>query len=222
MWHIVLGIKIEDKFAFYLHYFGIISANIYSISTAFWLLNLFTEYYVVWYYLNTIFWAAIYNLYIVMFFIQSSMWFGQIYRRISIVAIVTIQIFMVLITYYYFLMLYSPTDETQRITDIFDCGMTTGLSIIEFVFNMVTLYKIVKEAYKSRSPIAFKLLIKLVTVAVIFTVADIALTVIYIVKNKYYSLIFIGFLLALKIQTEYFCLNRIRQCILIPHSIHNT
>ncbi|KXN66462.1 hypothetical protein CONCODRAFT_11697 [Conidiobolus coronatus NRRL 28638] len=129
-----------------------------------------------------------------MFVTQSSIWFGQVYHQLR---------------------------KPNELTDLFDCGMTTGLSIIEFIFNVVTLSKIIKEAYKSRSPIMLKLLVKLVGVVLIFTIADVALTVIYIVKNKYYSLIFTGLLLALKIQTEYFCLNRIRQCILIAHSIHN-
>jgi hypothetical protein len=157
-----------------------------------------------------------------MFIKQSSVWFGQLYVKISIITIILLNAAIITDSYYYMRILTDPGESSLYISIQFDFSVTITIAIIEFIYNFATIYKIVKEASKSNSPALKFLIIKLVGVLLLFFFADIIVTIIYGVVDEFYSVSLCAYLIALKLQTEYFCLSKIRQCIIIAQSYENS
>ncbi|KXN66463.1 hypothetical protein CONCODRAFT_128368 [Conidiobolus coronatus NRRL 28638] len=157
-----------------------------------------------------------------MFMKQSSIWFGRIYVKISIVIIILINSGICCDGYYYMKSITDPNENSVYISTQFDFSVTLTIAIVEFIYNLITIYKIVKEAAKSNSSALKLLIIKLVGVLLLFFIADIAVTIIYGIVDEFYSVSLCAYLIALKLQTEYFCLSKIRQCIIIVQSCENS
>ncbi|KXN66459.1 hypothetical protein CONCODRAFT_11694 [Conidiobolus coronatus NRRL 28638] len=220
-WHVILGTDIDDKITFSLQYIGLISCVLYDITETFIYLEFQPDNILIWYIISCVAWQLVYNCYLIMFFKQSAIWFGKSYRNISILVLIVLNIFMAIDYYYYFAVLLIGTPEIISICQKFDFAVTTGLSVIELIYNIITIYKIIKEAIKSRNPHTRTLIIKLTSVIGIFFLADLAISLAFEFVDESYAIIFWPFLFALKLQTEYFCLNRIRQCLIIMNTIDN-
>ncbi|KXN66460.1 hypothetical protein CONCODRAFT_11695 [Conidiobolus coronatus NRRL 28638] len=220
-WHAILGTDIDDKITFILQYIGLISCVLYVLSMTFIYLEFQPDSNLIWYSISCVTWHLNYNCYLIMFFKQSAIWFGKTYRKITILVIVTINIVILVDYYYYFAGLIIATPEILYILQQLDFGITASLSIIELLYNIVTIHKIIREAIKSNNPHTRILIIKLTGVIGFFFLLDLANSIVYGIVDETYALSITGFLLALKLQTEYFCLNRIRQCLIIMNTIDN-
>jgi hypothetical protein len=218
IWHVILGTDIDDKITFSLQYIGLISCVLYSLSMTFIFLEFQPENILTWYIISCITWGVNYNCYIIMFFKQTSIWFGLYYRYISFALIIIINVFIFADFYYYIATLLIATEEVIYIGHTLDFAVTTGLSVIELVYNIITINKIVKEAIKSNNPHTRTLIIKLTSVIGIFLFSDIAISLMYALIDESYALTICVFFVALKLQSEYFCLNRIKQCLIIMNT----
>ncbi|KXN66461.1 hypothetical protein CONCODRAFT_11696 [Conidiobolus coronatus NRRL 28638] len=147
-WHLILGVDIDDKLSFILHYLGLISCIFYQVCIAYVTLNLDPDNSYYWYIIVSIFWQLNYNFYLIMFMNQSSIWFGKLYFKISTAIIIVMNAAIVVDSYYFIQLATTPTDNIIYISSKFDFGVTTGVSVIELIYNVVTIYTIVREAYK--------------------------------------------------------------------------
>jgi hypothetical protein len=220
-WHAILGTDIDDKITFILQYAGLVSCVLYAITMSFIYMEFQPENNLVWYIISCASWQLVYNCYLIMFFKQSAIWFGKNYRNLTIIVLIALNIFMAIDYYYYFAVLLVGTPEIVYISQQLDFAVTTGLSVVELIYNIITIYKIIKEAIKSNNPHTKTLIIKLTGVIGIFFLADFAISLVFGFVDESYAVTFWPFLFALKLQTEYFCLNRIRQCLIIMNSIDN-
>jgi hypothetical protein len=220
-WHLILGSDIDDKLSFVLHYLGLISCIFYQLCIFYVALDLDPDNSYYWYISVSIFWQLNYNFYLIMFMKQSSVWFGKLYFKISAAVIFIMNAAIIVDSYYFIRLTTAPTDNIIYISSKFDFGVTTGVSVIELIYNVATIYKIVKEAYKGCNANVRILIIKLVGVIMLFFIADLTMSAVYGLIDEFYSVSLCGFLIALKLQTEYFCLSRIRQCIIIVQNYEN-
>lgn len=223
IWHITLGMKIDSKVTFILHYIGLISTTLFVLTLVMLSLELQPDREKFWTVLNAIVWQLNYNCYLIMFIMQSTMWFGSIFKKVSILVVILVNISIAVDSYYYCSMIFGgANDELKALNSKFDFGVTVGMAVIELIYNVLTIYQIIKQAYKMTNSSTIKLIIKLVGVLSLFFILDIITTGVYKAANQFYSLTLTGFLLSLKILTEYFCLNRIRQCLLIAQQVQNS
>jgi hypothetical protein len=222
IWHIILGIGIDDKITFILHYIGLMSCIIFQVSMMLIGLEMDPDNKYIFYLLSSLSWQVNYNCYLIMFMKQSGAWFGRLYVKISVIIIILTNVAICTDTYYYMKKCSDSNEDIAYISVQFDYSVTIGISVVEFIYNSVTIYKIVKAATRANSQALIFLIIKLVSVLFFFFLADIAVTIIYGLVNEFYSVSLCAYLIALKLQTEYFCLSKIRQCIIIVQSYENS
>lgn len=222
IWHVILGAGIEDKISLILQYLGLMSCIIYEASVLIIGLKIDSQYTLLFYMLLSITWQVNYNCYLIMFIKQSSCWFGKIYSKYCIVIIILLNIAYAINTCYYMKTLSDFTDNTIEISVLLGYSLFIITSFIEFIFNFLTIFKILIQTSKVNSSVLSSLIIKLTGVFTLFFLANISNTVIYGLANEFYSASFNGYLIALKLQTTYFYLNKVRKCILIYKSNENS
>ncbi|KXN64736.1 hypothetical protein CONCODRAFT_14023 [Conidiobolus coronatus NRRL 28638] len=119
---------------------------------------------------------------------------------------------------------YSLTDGAYygELTSIIDCVLVSLLTLCEFIINLLIVYKIRSTCKSSNNFEYYRLFLKLCSVLVLFFIAD--LVVVVMTQQNYGTIVYgiKGFVYALKIQTEYVCLSKIRYLYLTMQNYDNS
>jgi hypothetical protein len=221
---LVLKLTIDNKLNFYIQFIAILGTIVNNVGLL--LIDLMkdkSDLFIISLMVNTGY--TIYCFfYFLMFFKQTKLMFG-LYYKIFYKACLVVFLLLLLPQFYTFYMSnYILTDEAYygRLTSIIDFTLVTLLTLCEFIINFLIIYKIRSTCKSSNNYEYYKLFIKLCSVLVIFFIADVV--VIVMTLQNYGTIVYgiKGFIYALKIQTEYVCLSKIRYLYLTMQNYDNS
>jgi hypothetical protein len=224
MIQLVLKLTIEDKLNFYIQYIAILG----TIATNIGLLLIDqmqdkSKLYIVSLAVNTGYTTYCF-LYFLMFFKQTKPLFGLYYKLFYKACLAVFLILLIPQFYTFFMSNYSLTNGAYygKLTSIIDCTLVSLLMLVEFVINLLIAYKIRLTCKLYNNFEYYRLLLKMCSVLVLFFIAD--LTVVVMTQQNFGTIVYgiKAFTYALKIQTEYVCLSKIRYLYLTMQNYDNS
>ncbi|KXN75021.1 hypothetical protein CONCODRAFT_1811 [Conidiobolus coronatus NRRL 28638] len=163
-----------------------------------------------------------FNGFTIMFIRQASIFFSLIMIRSLWAACIILNIYNLISTYYSLRYQLFEEEQIYIIFHSLDSAQTIIFFIFEFLSNVYGIYTIVRAVRKLNDVNINKLVVKMVIILILFVLLDFSAMIFEIFNMGEYTYCFWGFNYAVKSQVEYYCLGKVRQCIVVAQCHYNS
>jgi hypothetical protein len=221
LFYIILNFQLENLLNLILNWVGCVGGLAFTICAFLINFEFYKEYEFQLGIGEQIAYFIAFNGFTVMFIRQSNLFFSKLGSNVLWISYILLNIYNFVSTYY---SLRYQLYEEESIYPIFH-GLDSFQMIVFFIFealsNIYGIYTIVKSVQKFQDVNINRLVFKMVLVLMFFVCLDASVIILEYCDLGLFAYCVLGLNYSIKSQVEYYCLGKVRQCIIVAQCHYN-
>jgi hypothetical protein len=222
LYYVILNFDIEDWWNLILNWTGCIGGLMFAGPAFLINLKIFDGYDFILGIIEQVGFIFCFNGFTIMFIRQGSIFFNLKMTQSLWAGCLVLNIYNIIGTYYSLRYQLFEEEQIYVISHGIDCAQTVIFFTFEFISNIYGIYTIVRAVRKLNNVNINRLVIKMVAILILFVILDFIIMIFEIFDMGEYTYCIWGFNYAVKSQIEYYCLGKVRQCILVAQCHYNS